>query len=740
MRFRLLALLLICTLPLLAQPAAAQDIPPRDPRTLAEQLLGVTGEPQIPDPLPAYEVGAVETFWVNPTGAAAPAQIQAELGAVTPAIYLWFEEGMNYAPQAALDLAAQVTQDYYLFFNPANYPFITTVPETLAEAQAGATLALPDADNDPHLNILFTADTVGGLLFNPVNSREANLVPGGYSNQREMLTISMAAFPGLDPADIRFTTALRGALFNLAINFNRPQLSQWVRNAMLDRMLLQLSPQEPGVELFQPFLQQPSTRLTAIPGLTSGGQEFGGQQLFISYVGQRFGAEVLADFLLRGGEGLDPLTEALAAAEIVDLESGEPISGEDVFADFAFANFLNAPLGDGRFVHRLGQMQGQNAAGTIFEDEFAFSLPNLALNQLGSAYLGLQTTEPRQFILAFEGAAAAPRLAIPGPLENRFYWSGDALDATMTRPFDLTTARNPVLTFDAWHAMTINWNFGYVQVSADGGATWAVLPATTTTTDNPLALSYGPAFGGISSTEPPQPFPYLGVLAEENVITELVPGAPAEQAGLQVGDELLGHDGEAWATGETLVSYVAQFEPGDTLLLDIQREGEAMTIEVVAGEHPTRRRVPDPVWVSQSVDLSAYVGQQILLRFNVLKQPGQFDLGMAIDNIEIEAIGFSDDAEFAIPGWTLNGWRLLDNRVQQRFALTASIINPDAIDQTRILRLISPLEVELRRAWQFTLQPGEFFLLAISPVNDNTLVPAQFSLAVQPAAQPTATP
>jgi len=57
MRFRFLSLLLICCLPLLTLPVAAQDIPPRDPRTLAEQLLGVTGEPQIPDPLPAYLTG-----------------------------------------------------------------------------------------------------------------------------------------------------------------------------------------------------------------------------------------------------------------------------------------------------------------------------------------------------------------------------------------------------------------------------------------------------------------------------------------------------------------------------------------------------------------------------------------------------------------------------------------------------------------------------------------------------------
>ncbi|HUN08383.1 MAG TPA: PDZ domain-containing protein [Aggregatilineales bacterium] len=744
MRFRFLSLLLICCLPLLTLPVAAQDIPPRDPRTLAEQLLGVTGEPQIPDPLPAYEVGAVESFWVNPTGAEVPAQIRAELGAVTPVVYIWFEEGMNYAPQAAQDLAAQFSQDYFIFFNPANYPFISSVPQTLEEGLAGATLLLPDVDNDPHLNLLFTKDTVGGLIFNPVNSREANLVPGGYSNQREMWIISMSAFPGLDPADLRFTPSLRSALFSLAINTNRPQLSQWVRNAMLDRMLLQLSTQEPGVELFQPFLQNPGTRLTAIPGLTSGGQEFGAQQLFMSYIGQRFGGEVLTDFLLRGGEGLDPLTEALAAAEIVDLESGEPITAEDVFVDFVFANVLNAPIGDGRFVHRLSLMQGQNAAASILEDQFEVNIPNVSLNQLSSAYLGLQTTQPRQFIVGFQGADAAPRLPIPGPLENRFYWSSDSLDATMTRPFDLTGARSPVLTFDIWHAFTTGWNFGYVQVSTDQGATWATLPATSTTTANPLGLAYGPAFAAISTTEPPRPFPYVGVLAEENIITELVAGAPAEAAGLQVGDELLGHDGEPWGTGETLVSYVSQFEPGDTLSLDIRRGEATLTIEVVAGEHPTRRRVPDPEWVSQSVDLSAYAGQQILLRFNVIKQPGQFDLGMVIDNIAIEAIGFTDDAEFAIPGWTLNGWRLLDNRVQQRFALTATVINPDAVDQTRILRLVTPLDVELRRGWQFSLQPGELFVLAISPLNDNTTVPAQFSLAVQPVdqavPQATATP
>jgi hypothetical protein len=745
MRFRVLPLLLI-GFALLTWPAAAQDFPPRDPRTLAEQLLGVTGEPQIPLPLPAYAVGAVETFWVNPTEAEAPVQIQAELGAVTPAVYLWFEEGMNYAPQAAAELAEQITQDYYLFLNPQNYPFINVVAETLAEAQAAATLRLPDVDNDPHLNILFTQNTVGGIVYNPVNSREANLVPGGYSNQRELFTISMSAFPGLNPADARFRQPMRAALFNLVINVNRPQLSQWVRNLMLDRILLQLSGAQITADLFTPFLQAPSTRLTAIPGLTSGGQEFGAQQLFLVYVAQRFGGEVMTDFLLRGGDGLDPLTEALAAANVVDLESGEPITAEDVFADFAVALLLNAPLGDGRFVIPLQALQGENARATILEDQFQVNLPNLAINQLSSAYLVLQTTQPQQFALGFEGMEESPRLAIPGPLENRFYWSGDSLDATMTRPFNLEGARNPVLTFDVWHAMVADWNFGYVQVSADGGATWDILPATTTTRDNPLALSYGSAFGGISNTEAPRPFPFLGVLAEENIVQEITPDSPADTSGaLQVGDELLGHEGQPWAAGETLVSYVAQFEPGDTLSLDIRRDGEAQTVEIILGEHPTRRRPLQPVWVSQSVDLSAYAGQAILIRFNVIKQPGQFDLGMAVDNIALEAVGFSDDAEFAIPGWTLNGWRLLDNRVQQRFALTGVIVNPQAIDQTRFVRLITPLDVDLRRAWQFSLQPGEVFLLSISALNDNTIVPAQFSLAIQPAQQgpptaPQATP
>ena len=56
-------------------------------------------------------------------------------------------------------------------------------------------------------------------------------------------------------------------------------------------------------------------------------------------------------------------------------------------------------------------------------------------------------------------------------------WSnkGDDIDTTLTYSVDLTQATDPVLTFSTWYDIEPWYDFGYVSVSADGGATWEAL-------------------------------------------------------------------------------------------------------------------------------------------------------------------------------------------------------------------------------------------------------------------------
>jgi immune inhibitor A len=130
--------------------------------------------------------------------------------------------------------------------------------------------------------------------------------------------------------------------------------------------------------------------------------------------------------------------------------------------------------------------------------------------------------------------------------------------------------------------------------------------------------------------------------------------------------------------------------------------------------------------------LSDYAGHSILLRFESVSLPGNEDNGIAIDNIAIPEIGFVDDAESGIPGWTLEGWQQMNNRIPQQFVVQAAVVGDDA-SRTQITRLISPSDEAAFGSWDFTLQANETLVVAISGLNDDTTTPALYSLSARPA-------
>ena len=60
-------------------------------------------------------------------------------------------------------------------------------------------------------------------------------------------------------------------------------------------------------------------------------------------------------------------------------------------------------------------------------------------------------------------------------------------------------------------------------------------------------------------------------------------------------------------------------------------------------------------WVAESVDLGAYAGKKILLRFELINDDATNLTGFAVDNISIPATGFTDRADDA-GGWTAEGF------------------------------------------------------------------------------------
>jgi immune inhibitor A len=84
-----------------------------------------------------------------------------------------------------------------------------------------------------------------------------------------------------------------------------------------------------------------------------------------------------------------------------------------------------------------------------------------------------------------------------------------------------------------------------------------------------------------------------------------------------------------------------------------------------------------PTWVQESVDLSSYAGQVILLRFaavtdTVLNRPG-----LVVDDIEIPEIGFKDDVESGNGEWVAEGFVRIHNRVPQLWRVRVALEGKD---------------------------------------------------------------
>ncbi|MET3963152.1 hypothetical protein ABIE44_003086 [Marmoricola sp. OAE513] len=81
---------------------------------------------------------------------------------------------------------------------------------------------------------------------------------------------------------------------------------------------------------------------------------------------------------------------------------------------------------------------------------------------------------------------------------------GESLDRSITRQVAVPST-GATLTFDALWDIEEDWDFGFAQVSADGGKTWKSLATADTTTDadpgaDPAAVSQLPGFSGDSGT------------------------------------------------------------------------------------------------------------------------------------------------------------------------------------------------------------------------------------------------
>lgn len=137
----------------------------------------------------------------------------------------------------------------------------------------------------------------------------------------------------------------------------------------------------------------------------------------------------------------------------------------------------------------------------------------------------------------------------------------------------------------------------------------------------------------------------------------------------------------------------------------------------------------EPAWVQETVDLSAYAGQVILLRFASITDTGMNEAGMVIDEIEIPEIGFFDDAESGDNSWTADGFVRMHNQVPQKWMLRVVLAAPHARSSE-----VLPFEIrEGRGSMVIDLGAWQEVLILITGQTRFTDLPAAYQLTVEPA-------
>ena len=219
---------------------------------------------------------------------------------------------------------------------------------------------------------------------------------------------------------------------------------------------------------------------------------YGAAMLFVAYFYERYGLEALQQLSHDAGIGLDAFDHVLQTLS-------EP-GVNDLFADWVVANAVfNSQIDDGRYGYQLLPV----ATSLLTPLAVVSSFPYLAggnVNQYASDYYRF---------LPGDAATLDVKLAVPNTVQlipvnaasGSWMWysnRGDNSDMTLTHTFDLSGVEQAALSYRAWYDIEDGWDYAYLMVSSDDGASWDVLPTAHTTDTNPHSNAYGPGYSGES--------------------------------------------------------------------------------------------------------------------------------------------------------------------------------------------------------------------------------------------------
>ncbi|MFZ0547684.1 MAG: hypothetical protein WAM60_19715, partial [Candidatus Promineifilaceae bacterium] len=446
--------------PLYLNSLISADYPSRDYYETAARLTNfdigertVTAGP--------YSLGAIQTFTTD------DGRLEAQLMAVTEHAYFWVETSLNYN-QSAVEAAANRFETEY-------YPSIVAL---FGEEWR------PGIDNDPHFSILhLDGFAEGGELGFFDSDDEYPRTIRSKSNQQEIIYLNMENLRLGE--DLYFGTLVH----------ETQHLIQWNNDAnetiWLNEGLSQLTELYSGLDTVDTvidYLANPGIQLTSWEYEDDDlvFAHYGGAYLFNVYLWEQLGDAAVSALAHAPGNGMESVASV--------LHDYQPdLSFEDFFANWAVANYLDNSSADPRYHYENVRLS--RPAHTVELKEKPYEVVN-QINQFGVDYVEMNLQG--EATVSFAGDSRLALTDAP-PHSGEQMWFVppiDDMNARLTGVFDLTGLSTATLSFWAWYDLEEDYDFAYLSISTDSGASWRLLVP-----DHATPGEYGPSYNGRSRDE-----------------------------------------------------------------------------------------------------------------------------------------------------------------------------------------------------------------------------------------------
>jgi hypothetical protein len=138
-------------------------------------------------------------------------------------------------------------------------------------------------------------------------------------------------------------------------------------------------------------------------------------------------------------------------------------------------------------------------------------------------------------------------------------------------------------------------------------------------------------------------------------------------------------------------------------------------------------RGTEPTWIQESVDLTRFAGQEVILRFEYVTDAAVNGEGLLLDDLSIDAIGYSEDFEQGYGGWEAAGFVRLFNSVPQTYIVLLIEYGDEVVVREIELDEMRHAEVPI----EFSRDMDEVALIVIG-TSRYTWTPAPYWFSLEP--------